>query len=161
MNSNHHVSLLATRQQSACCVAETCVEYVPGSFLQMAGLSYMYDSLNFFILGKTVTDDGESVLSLIRCDRGADEVVSGPVPLPKEGKVYLRAKVEKEGAQVRFYYHLGDEKWMPVGEGYSTEILTDEYCRGFTGAHFGMYVHDMVRMETYADFHYFEIRQGE
>jgi len=161
MNSNHHVSLLATRQQSACCIAETCVEYAPESFLQMAGLSYMYDSLNFFILGKTVTDEGESVLNLIRCDRGADEVVAGPVPLPKDGKVFLQARVSRQGAEVRFYYHLGDDNWTPVGEGYSTEILTDEYCRGFTGAHFGMYVHDMVRLESYADFHYFEIRQGE
>ena len=52
MNSNHHVSLVAVRQQEACCTAETCVSFEPESFLQMAGLTYMYDSLNFFLLGK-------------------------------------------------------------------------------------------------------------
>ena len=42
--------------------------------------------------------------------------------------------------------------------GCTTEILTDEHCRGFTGAHFGMYVHDMAGFSAYADFDYFEIK---
>lgn len=170
LNSNHHVSLVAVRQQHACCTAETFMEFEPESFLQMAGLSYMYDSLNFFLLGKTVTDDNKPILTLIRCDRGADEVVTEPIPLPYAGEdnaepaagsdakgIFLRAQVTKEGRVVRFYYRLGEGEWIQVGGEYSTEILTDEYCRGFTGAHFGMYVHDMVRREKWADFRYFNV----
>jgi xylan 1,4-beta-xylosidase len=36
-------------------------------------------------------------------------------------------------------------------------LLTDEHCRGFTGAQFGMYVHDMTGLGAYADFDSFEI----
>ena len=181
MNSNHHVSLLAVRQQHACCTVETYVEFEPESFLQMAGLSYIYDSLNFFILGKTVTDEGEPVLKLIRCDRGADEVAAQVSLLsceempgadcagkdssdgfagntgPDAAGVFLRAQVFDEGRSVRFFYRIGEGEWIQIGGEYSTEILTDEYCRGFTGAHFGMYVHDMVRMEKCADFRYFNM----
>ena len=153
LNSNHHVSLLAVRQQYACCTAQARVKFEPESFLQMAGLSYMYDSLNFFLLGKTLTDDGEAVLTLIRCDRGADEALA-TIPLP-EGEVCLRAEVFEGGTRVRFFHRIGEGDWIPVGGEYSTEILTDEYARGFTGAHFGMYVHDMVRMEKEAEFTYF------
>ena len=158
MNSNHHVSLLAVRQQSIICTAETCVEFEPESFLQMAGLSYMYDSLNFFLFGKTLTDDGKSVLTLIRCDRGADEAVTEPIALPEKGCVFLRAQVYEEGTLVRFFYRIGEGDWKQAGESYSTEILTDEYCRGFTGAHFGLYVHDMVRMGKCAEFQYFSVK---
>lgn len=97
LNSNHRVSLLAVRQQSHCCVAETCVEFEPESFLQMAGLSYLYDSLNFFLLAKTVTEEGEPALLLIRSDRGDDGVLAGPIPLMQGKAVKLRAHVCDEG----------------------------------------------------------------
>ena len=38
-----------------------------------------------------------------------------------------------------------------------TNILTDEQSEGFTGAHFGMYCHDMTGGRKWADFDYFEI----
>ncbi len=186
MKSNHRVSLLAVRQQLACCTAETRVAFEPESFLRMAGLSYMYDSLNFFLLGVTATDDGEKVVTLLRCDRGNDEEAAEAVVIPKGRAVSLRAVVGDEGRTVRFFYRveegmdtlaghgkeadkdaladsgkeagMDDDGWTQMGDGYSTEILTDEYCRGFTGAHFGMYVHDMVRMEQCAEFSYFLVR---
>ena len=159
LNSNHRVSLLAVRQREACCVAETELEFTPESFLQMAGLSYAYDSLNFFILGKTLTEEGQEALTLIRCDRGEDAACVSSILLPQGKAVKLRAEVGDEGATVRFFYALGDDAWTQVGEAYSTEILTDEYCRGFTGAHFGAYVHDLVRMEKRATFHYFSVTE--
>lgn len=186
LKSNHHVSLLAVRQQLACCTAETRVTFEPESFLRMAGLSYMYDSLNFFLLGVTATDDGEKVVTLLRCDRGSDEEAAEAVIIPKGRAVSLRAVIGDEGRTVRFFYRveegmdalaghgkeadkdaladsgkeadMDDDGWTQMGDGYSTEILTDEYCRGFTGAHFGMYVHDMVRMELCAEFSYFLVR---
>ena len=52
---------------------------------------------------------------------------------------------------IRFFYGFdGDYVELPVRG--STGILTDEYCRGFTGAHFGMYVHDMLDKKAEAQF---------
>lgn len=157
MNSNHHVSLVAVRQQFACCTAETYVEFAPESFQQMAGISYMYDSLNFFLLGKTVTDEGQSVLTLIKCDRGEETDETEPIAIPEGQGIFLRVQVGENGTAAKFFYSLSGDEWTQVGGTYSTETLTDEYCRGFTGAHFGMYCHDMVRMEKCADFGYFSI----
>lgn len=157
MNSNHHVSLVAVRQQEACCSAETCVSFEPVSFLQMAGLAYMYDSLNFFLLGKTAMEDGQPALTLLRCDRGEETEETEPIILPEGEEVSLKVVVEQDGTVAKFFYHIPGGDWTQVGGEYSTEILTDEYCRGFTGAHFGMYVHDMVRMEKCADFRYFKV----
>lgn len=157
LNSNHHVSLLAMRQKKECCVAETYMEFEPDSYLQMAGITYMYDSLNFFLLGKTLTDKGQQVLSLIRCDRGAEDEEVPTVVLPAGEGVYLRVQVCEEGRTARFFYRIGEGEWRKLGGDYSTEMVSDEYCRGFTGAHFGMYCQDLVRMEKCADFRYFNI----
>jgi xylan 1,4-beta-xylosidase len=38
-------------------------------------------------------------------------------------------------------------------------ILSDEYCRGFTGTQIGMYAHDLTGMGTYAEFEYFKVEE--
>ena len=157
MNSNHHVSLLAVRQKNICCNAETCVEFEPKGIFQMAGLSYLYDSNNFFILGKTMTDAGETVLTLYHCDNGTDTEETTPIPVPAAESVNLRVQVVEKGTIMRFYYRVGEGEWYQIGGDYSTQKLSDEYCRGFTGAQFGLYVHDLVRMEKCADFRYFNV----
>ena len=157
MNSNHHVSLLAVRQKNVCCNVETCVEFEPESIFQMAGLSYLYDSNNFFILGKTMTDAGETVLTLYHCDNGTDTEDTTPIPVPASESVNLRIQVAENGTIVRFYYRVGEGEWFQIGGEYSTLKLSDEYCRGFTGAQFGLYAHDLVRMEKCADFRYFNV----
>ncbi len=157
LNSLHHVSLLAVRQQEAHAEAETAMEFAPERYEQAAGLAYLYDALNFYLLVKTRTEDGRTVLRVLRSDRGNCEYLE-TVPVPETGVVRLRAATDADGAGFRFCYAVGDEAWTPVGERYTTEILTDEYCRGFTGAHFGIYCHDMSAQKIYADFDYFTVR---
>ena len=157
LNSNHHVSLLAVRQKHHLCVAETFVEFEPENFLQMAGISYMYDSRNFFLLGKTADEEGQSVLKLLKCDNGQESEEMQPVPVPQGEGIYLRVQICENGFIARFYYRIGEGEWIQAGGDYSTEMLSDEYCRGFTGAHFGMFVMDLDRMEKYADFRYFNV----
>lgn len=198
MNSLHRVSLLAVRQQEVMATATTTMEFQPDYVEQLAGLVYMYDALNFYVLGVTGTEDGRRVLTLLKSDMGVitDEVE--PVELPDTGAVVLCAKVVEEGKAVQFAYrvagcgetvadekepsHLGetavteqsvkvseeqkvldvtvDDKmnpWIPIGMPQTTQILTDEYCRGFTGAHFGLYVHDMMGLGYCADFQGFDV----
>ncbi len=179
MNSLHRVSLLAVRQQEIMATATATMEFTPDYVEQLAGLTYMYDALNFYVLGVTGTEEGKRVMILLKSDMGVitDEVE--PVELPDTGAVALRAKVVEEGKAVQFAYRMaevmtksatergllnealivgsGELPWIPIGAPQSTQILTDEYCRGFTGAHFGLYVHDMTGLGYCADFQGFDV----
>lgn len=152
LNSLHHVSLLAVRQEELCARAETVMEYVPERQEQAAGLAYMYDAMNFYLFVKTRLDTGKTVLRVIGSDMGDCRYLAEPVTVPEDGTVMLRAETDREGAFVRFYYRLDGQEWCQAGDAYTTEILTDEHCRGFTGAHFGMYCHDMSGGRRFADF---------
>ena len=157
MNSLHHVSLVAVRQQKACCSAQTAMEFYPQYEQQLAGITYMYDAMNFFILGKTVTEKGNPVLVLLRSDTGVvtDEIT--PVPLKENEPIELKIVVGDDGMNARFYYKTPQTDWIQAGGNYSTQILTDEHCRGFTGAHFGLYCHDMMGLHASADFDYIKV----
>lgn len=159
MNSLHHVSLLAVRQTSVSMEAETKMEFTPGYSEQVAGLSYMYDAMNFYIFGKTATEEGENILTLIKSDIGiiTDEI--DPIPVPKDVAVEFKAVTGEDGTGVKFFYRFSEkEEWIQAGGEFTTEIVTDEHCRGFTGAHFGMYVHDMTGRRLHADFDRFVLR---
>ena len=157
MNSLHHVSLVAVRQQVACCIAQTVMEFEPQYEEQIAGFTYMYDAMNFYLLGKTVTEKGDCVLVLLKSDTGVvtDEII--PVPVKKGERVELKIVVDDGGMKVRFYYKTPQTEWTQAGSSYSTQILTDEHCRGFTGAHFGLYCHDMAGFGASADFDYMKV----
>ncbi len=161
LNSLHRVSLLATPQRTVCVQAETAMEFAPEYQEQLAGLVYFYDAMNFYLIGKTVDAEGQSVLTLLKSAQGVITEEAVPAALPENGEVKLRAEVAKDGKEVCFYYQTKAEAWKQVGGAFTTEILTDEYCRGFTGAHFGLYVHDMTGLRKYADFDYMKIEGGK
>lgn len=158
MNSLHHVSLVAVRQQAVSCTAETVLEFSPGYPEQLAGLAYMYDAMNFYVLGKTADEEGKPCLALLKSDMGVITDEMKPIPVSAEGAVKLRVAISKDGMSACFSYCFGDGNWHQAGQPLTTEILTDEHCRGFTGAHFGMYVHDMTGLGITADFDSFAVR---
>lgn len=153
MNSLHHVSLVALRQQETNVYAETAVDFAPDYPEQLGGLTYMYDAMNFYICGITASEEGERVLTIVKSDAGVITDEIEPIILPKVGTVMLRAEIVEAGAAIQFAYRFREtEAWQKAGRAYSTEIITDEHCRGFTGAHFGLYVHDMTGLNYHADF---------
>ncbi len=159
LNSLHHVSLLGVRQQAVSCGAETGMEYEPAYPEQLAGLSYMYDAMNFYIFGKTVTEEGQAVLTLVKSDGGVVTDEMEPIPIPEKGLIRLRTEISRDGTEATFSYCIeGSREWKQAGEPVTTQILTDEHCRGFTGAYFGMYHHDMTGLALTADFDYFCVR---
>lgn len=157
LNSLHNVSLLAVRQQRISCAVETAVEFHPEYPEQVAGITYVYDCMNYYIFGKTVNEKGVPVLILLKSDTGAVSDEMEPVPIPGNGEVRLRILVGDEGLGVTFYYQMEAQDWKQAGGMQTTEILTDEHCRGFTGAHFGLYVHDLTGLSLSADFRYFKL----
>ena len=65
LNSCYNVSLVARRQQDRYVQVETCVEFAPTCREQMAGLAYMYDTGNFYLLVKTREEEfGSQTLDL-------------------------------------------------------------------------------------------------
>lgn len=158
MNSLHTVALLASRQKSFSVETITCMDFKPRLEQQMAGLTYMYDAMNFYLLAKTVSEQGEPVLVLLKSDGGVitDEV--SPVGIDGTKEIELKAETGVSGTVQFSFRYKGDSKWNDIGVKMSTEILTDEHCRGFTGAHFGIYAHDMAGLGSYADFDYFYMR---
>lgn len=157
INSLHHVSHLAVRQQEFICTAETEMEFDPESYRQMAGLTYGYDALCFYMLCKTLNEDGRAVLCLLKSDGGNITDEMNPVLLPAGKRIALRVEIIDEGRKARFSYRQPDGEWQCAGPDLSTELVSDEYARGFTGAHFGLYVHDMDSMRVCADFDSFSV----
>ena len=165
LNSCYNVSLVARRQQERHVQVETSVEFAPTCREQMAGLAYMYDTGNFYLLVKTREEEFGSQtldlkkpakLRLIKSDHFDVEDVIPAISIPEEGPVYLRVTTTQEGLYAKFFYSLDGKDYMELAE-VPTNILTDEQSDGFTGAHFGMYCHDMTGLRRYADFDYFEV----
>ncbi|MCR5420176.1 MAG: glycoside hydrolase family 43 protein [Lachnospiraceae bacterium] len=154
MNSCFRVSLMAVRQQEIMCTAVTRMYFNPVCYQQLAGLAYMYDNLNWYIIGKTVNEDGENVLVILKSDKGDITDMIEPVKLPDREDVEL--KIRTDGSRIFFEYDAGDGWVQPDAEG-TAAILTDEYCRGFTGAHFGLYVHDMLDKSIRAEYDFFRV----
>lgn len=167
LNSCYHVSMIARRQQAKEVQVETCVEFEPECREQMAGLAYMYDTGNYYLLVKTREEEyGSSSqdltkpakLRLIRSSHFAVSDVIQSVLIPETGRLYLRIITVNEGLSAKFFYSLDGENYIELAE-VPTNILTDEQSEGFTGAHFGMYCHDMTGQRKYGDFDYFEIKR--
>lgn len=165
LNSCYNVSLVARRQQDRYVQVETCVEFAPTCREQMAGLAYMYDTGNFYLLVKNREEEFGSQtldlkkpakLRLIKSDHFDVEDVIPAISIPEEGPVYLRVTTTQEGLYAKIFYSLDGKDYQELAE-VPTNILTDEQSDGFTGAHFGMYCHDMTGVRRYADFDYFEI----
>ncbi|MFR6581986.1 MAG: hypothetical protein ACLURP_08150 [Ruminococcus sp.] len=95
-------------------------------------------------------------LRLIKSDHFDVEDVIPAISIPEDGPVYLRVTTTQEGLYAKFFYSWMEKtirNWLKS----PPTFLTDEQSDGFTGAHFGMYCHDMTGVRRYADFDYFEI----
>ena len=177
MNSWHKVSHLAVRQQAYTCVAETALEFAPEYEEQMAGLSYAYDAKNFYLVAKTVDAKGQTVLSMLKSDTEVITDECEPILIPREGALNLKVELFDEGRCGQFFYsvktkrvditknqkgtslELEVKEWKKIGPAFTTQLCSDEYARGFCGAHFGLYVHDMTGLGLCADFCYFKVEE--
>ncbi len=224
LNSWFNVSLLAVRQMEMNMEAETVLDFMPECEEQLAGIAYVYDSMNFFIFGKTLNSSGQQQLVILQSEMGEITDLIEPIMLSDEdagSRIRLIIR-NNEDFEVSFAYSIcreageaqdndnnvmqvkADDFWLEQGEddisamhemancatnklenctthklenctthkldevndvklaqAASSRILTDEHCRGFTGAQVGMYVHDMALMRKCADFGGFKVRFWE
>lgn len=160
LTSWHSQSLVARRQQAFCYTAETCVEFEPATYKQMAGLVSLYNTANFFYLMVTHNEELGKCLSIMRCNNRQIDFPIGPgISIEGCKRCYLRVEMDYE--RLQFYYSVDGVEWNKTGDALDASILTDEYgmenrTGWFTGAFVGLCCQDMSGQRLPADFDYFE-----
>ena len=163
MNSYHTQALVARRQQSFFYTAETCIDFQPDTFQQMAGLICIYDNRNFYYLYLTREDDIGRCIDIISSMDGVTEfLLDEKLSIPDEGMYFLKAKVHYD--KLRFYHSTDGKEWNPIGPVYDYSTLSDEFeafggNAHFTGSFVGLCCQDLSGKRKVADFDYFEYRE--
>jgi xylan 1,4-beta-xylosidase len=149
--------MLGRRFQSFHCRFQTCVEFDPRSFQQMAGLICFYDDHDYYYAHVSFDEEVGRCLGVLECklDKLADPI-GHPVPIGP-GPVHLRAEYHE--TRLSFSYSLDGETWTPLVEDLDATVLSDEHTvfgLGFTGAFGALCAHDLTGSRAAADFDYFE-----
>jgi xylan 1,4-beta-xylosidase len=160
LSSLHRQSLLARRLQSFHLEAETCLEFEPETFQQMAGLIFFYDTNNYVYLRVTYHEDSGICLGLEASDHGECEpLLHNEIPLDT-GRIHLRGTLNAD--RLDFSYSLDGVEWRGIGPTYDGSKLSDDYVGGdaFTGAFVGLCAQDLSGRKRHADFDYFRYREN-
>ncbi|MBB6693545.1 glycoside hydrolase family 43 protein [Cohnella xylanilytica] len=159
--SLHEQSLVARRLQSVRAVAETCVEFEPDNFHEMAGLTLFYDQNMFYYLRIYYSESlGSKCVGILYADNGRKvELRESRLPVGGWERVYLRAVVD--GESLTFFASPDGVDWSQVGPVLDGSKCSDEYSTSghFTGAFVGVCCQDSYRKRKCADFDYFEYRE--
>lgn len=159
-------SLVARRQEAHCFGAETLMEFEPGSFQQMAGLTCYYNGGKFHYLFVSWDERLGKHLRVMSGlpDQPQADAFTPPISIPPGRGIRLRAEVDYE--RLLFAWRLEDEStwhWLP--QQFDASILSDEAAPpgtpNFTGAFVGMACHDTSGSGRPADFDYFEYRERD
>lgn len=150
-------SLVAKRLQSFEATIETCLEFEPDHFSQMAGLVCWYDTKTHYYLRVTHDASRGKVAGIVLSDCGvADEVADTLFSLEGCQRIYLRAEVRC--ASLQFLVSREGSDWVQLGPVLDMTKLSDDYGGlRFTGAFAGLCVQDANGTGVTADFDYFQI----
>ncbi|MBC7417803.1 MAG: glycoside hydrolase family 43 protein [Pedobacter sp.] len=168
LSSTHEQSLIARRIQSLKMEASLSLDFDPTSFLQMAGLVLYYNTAHFHYLHVTVNPEGQRCLQIITHDHFEQfEAYKTPLILPQNGPIFLKAQLN--GADLQFYYAVGNDVWIKAGNKLNAGILSDDYVReggtryrpAFTGAFVGLCAQDLTGNKTPAYFDWFNYEEEE
>lgn len=163
LNSYHTQALVVRRQQSFFYSAETCLDFQPDTFQQMAGLICMYDNRNFYYLYMTWEEDKGRCIDIISSKDGVTEfLLDEKLSIRNDGMYYFKAKVHYD--KLRFYHSVDGKEWKQIGPIYDYSTLSDEFEEGggdahFTGSFVGLCCQDLSGRRKPADFDYFEYRE--
>ncbi|WP_320128877.1 glycoside hydrolase family 43 protein [uncultured Sphaerochaeta sp.] len=155
--SRFRQTLLARRVTSLSWRSETCIDYIPQSFQQFAGLLVRYDE-NSQVYQYISQYDGKRILSIMIYDGGTLSLPmeGSEIILPPSGAVYLAASMEQEA--IRFSWSLDNSSWKFLSPSIPGSLLSDENATpmGFTGMFVGIASHDVSGMQASAYFDYLQ-----
>lgn len=152
-------SSLLRRQTHLTCTAQTCVDFQPDNFSQMAGLIYWYDSRKYFYLRVSHDQQRGRVLGIALTDDGYySELTDHEITIGDWPHICLRAELDHVALQ--FAASPDGRVWQPIGPVLDATKISDEYGTGmhFTGAMIGICCQDLTGKRQHADFDYFELR---
>lgn len=164
ITSWNNQSLVARRLQHFNAEATTELEFNPKTFQQMAGLTVIYDTYNFFYLYMSRDEDeGYNALRIVVREnlRFYNPIKGGFVSIGNSTRVWLRAKVD--GLKLRFLYSLDGEHFDEIGAELDASYLSDEVYgeighEGHTGTFIGMACQGLTGLNNHADFRFFEYK---
>lgn len=151
-------SLIARRVTEYHMDAETCVDFEPEVFKQMAGLILLYDTDNYLYLHLSHDEDVGKCITLLKAENRKYEYLTDYIPLETGRDVVLGLSLR--GTQVQFFYGFRGEGRQAIGQCVNAGFLSDEACREgwFTGAMVGICCQDLTGFGKHADFDWFEVR---
>jgi len=159
MHSPFEQSLAAKRIIEIPGRAETCLDFDPTHFTQMAGLIGYFDLKNHFYLRVTHDETRGKILGLVLTDDGKYlELTETDIEVNDWPLVYLRA--EYGGNALRFSASPDGSNWLLIGPELELHKLSDGYGSAlqFTGTMIGICAQDLGGTQRTADFDYFELR---
>jgi len=151
------VRLIARRIQHFQFTAETCLEFSPTHFTQMAGLVCYYDTRQHFYLRVTHDEQRGKILGVVLTDDGVyDELPDSQIAIRDWRQVFLRVKMDRE--RLQFSASPDGKSWCDVGPVLDASKLSDDYGHTlhFTGAMVGLCCQDLKDARLCADFDYFD-----
>ena len=157
-------SLIATRQTEHNFRAETCIEFEPDNFQQMAGLMLYYNSRKFHYLFISVEPGLGKYIGVMSClassDLKTDQYIKKRIPVESNRPIALAVDVKETHAQFMFRMDASTQ-FRSAGPLLDMSILTDhagmDEGEQFTGTFVGMAAHDVTGCGKSADFDYFEV----
>ena len=165
LNSHHTQALVARRQQSFFYTAETCIDFQPDNFQQMAGLICLYDNRNYYYLYITYEENIGRCLDIMWSMDGVTQfLLEDKLSIVEKGMYYLKADVQYD--KLRFFHSADGKKWNRIGPDYDYSTLSDEFeafggDAHFTGSFVGICCQDLLGSRKAADFDYFEYRENK
>jgi len=158
LHSLFQQSLVAQRLTELRGTAETCLEFAPVRFTQMAGLVCYYDTRTHYYLRVTHDETRGKILGLALTDDGAyAELDESQLVVNDWPRFFLRAEIDR--ARLQFSASPDGADWRAIGPALDASKLSDDYGAGlhFTGAFVGLCAQDLGGMGAFADFDYFDL----
>lgn len=147
-------SLVAKRLESFRATAETCMEFEPVHFTQMAGLICHYNTRMHYYLRVTYDETEGKVIGVVLTDLGNYDELGG-VCIEGWSRVFMRASIDRE--RLQFSASADGGTWLDIGPVLDFSKISDDYVQGFTGAMIGLCAQDVSGNRLHADFDYFSI----
>lgn len=160
IDSIDKVSLIARKLTSVNVQVTVKMDFEPDVYQQSAGLTIYYNNENYIYLRKYYSETLKNpALSIISSDKGKiTEYLETRTPIKPDCPILLRLTVDKKKVYFEWSYK---NKFSPIGTSFNVTRLSDEYCKGFTGAFVGIICIDGVLRSKCADFDYFHYKNLE
>lgn len=149
-------SLIAKRLQHFAVTVQTCMEFEPDHYTQMAGLVCYYHTGMHYSLRVTHDETLGKVAGIILTESGRyDELQNSQITINEWKQIHLRAKIDH--AALRFSASPDGTSWQNIGPVLDFSKLSDECAMGFTGTMIGLFAQDLGGTRRHADFTHFSI----